>query len=961
MGMQIAIAFSAAVVVVLVLGGLLRSAARRTRWQWPRRSGGAVLVATAPIGLLLASAVSDRALAVVGGALAMALFGLIRDKVSVPAWVVPIVMGTVAAAVAASGLRFPFGGVPAVDFVWTVLWLTLVTTAVASTGNADGQLPSLAGASVVGMAFLAGFARQDAAALVLVALLGGLIAFLAYNLRPASLYMGRAGALFAGFMIAAGAIWVRPTIGRPESMLVALMLVAVPMLDAFVVVVSRLRHRRRLTVRVRDHLAHRLVAAGLRPSRSIRLLVAVQVSCSVIAVFVGRSVLSLAVGCGVAGLLLVALLLTSLRARMSGEAPGFSGWVWAGVFGLAAFVVLAAVPAAATAFSSRSDMLAARDNASAAARAARDGDSARAAALFAEAERQFTAARDRLGSVVNVPSLVVPVLGSNVYAARELSRLGVDLSRSGRELAEQVNSDQLRFVNGRVPLENVAAAAPSFDRAARTLEASKADLAAIPTSYLVSQVKDGLRKVRSDVTGAARDASRAAAAARIGPQVLGPVGPKRWLVLGQNPAELRGTGGLIGNWGILTAANGKIELDQLQRVAALNTLGNPSTRVLNAPRDYVDRYKRFDPTRTLQNANISPDFPTVSKVIADVYGQSGSPPVDGVIAVDPIGLAALMELTGPVNVAGWPTPITAANVVDVTLHDAYAAFARTPERADFLGDVAQESIKRATSGDLGNLAALSRSLGTAADQGHISLWFEDRPAQHLVDEIGIGGRLPSAKQGDSLLVSNTNAGGNKLDYYLRRAIDYSVTVTPSADGREALTTGTIGVQLDNTVPASGVPQIAAGPYEGATDRFVYGQNHSYLSVYSPLSMTGAQANGQPANVESAKELGRNVFSSYVDAFSQAGTNLALDVAGKVGLRKDGWYDLTLIHQPTLHPDRVTVRVAVPAGYQVLEARGLDVVDGVATGTIDLDRTRTVRVRIAEAAGANLWNRLRQGS
>lgn len=959
MGVRVAIAFAVSGVAVLVLGAMLRAAARRARWQWPRRSGGVVLVVTVPIGLVIATAVPDRALAVVAGALVLAAFGFIRDRYKVPRWIVPIVMGGVAVAVTTSGVRFPLGGVPTVDFVWTVLWLALVTSAVAGSGNADGQLPSLAAASSVGMVFLAGFGRQAAAAALLAALLGGLVAFLAYNLRPASLYMGRAGGLFAGFMVAAGALWVHPSTGHPDSLVISVLLVAVALLDGLVVVVSRLRHRRKLTIRVRDHLAHRLVASGLRPTRSIQLLVVVQLVLSVIAVFVGRGVVSLALGSIVALVLLVALLIASMRARMSDEAPGFRGWVWAAVFGAAGFVMLAAIPAAGAAFSSRGDMLVARDKATQAVQAARDGDSARAAALFAEAEQEFTSAHDKLGSVATTPSLLVPVLGSNVHAARELSRLGIELSQAGRRLAENVQSDDLRFVDGRVPLENVAAAAPEFALAAQTLQAAEDDLAKIPKGYLVDQIHEGIHEVRDDLKRASRDASRASDSARIAPEVLGQGQTRRYLLLVQNPAELRGTGGLIGNWGILTATDGKLHLDQLERVASLNTLGSPADRLLHAPADYVDRYERFDPVRTLQNANISPDFPTVSSVVADVYGQSADPPVDGVLAVDPLGLAALMQLTGPVRVEGWPTPINAQNVVDVTLRDAYVAFARTPERADFLGDVAQVSIDRATSGDLGNLAALSKTLGTAARQGHIALWFNEPTEQAVVDEIGIGGRVPTPF-GDSLLVSNTNAGGNKLDYYLQRAIDYSVTVTPSADRRTAFTQGTIGVQLDNGVPVSGVPQIAAGPYEGATDKFVYGQNHSYTSIYTPLEMTAVRADGQPAGVEGTTELGRNVYSGYLDAFAQKGANLSLDVAGTVKLR-DGWYELTLIRQPTLRPDKVTVRVAAPEGYEVLEARGLEVVDGAATGVIDLDRTRGLRVRIAPKGGGSLLDRLESGA
>jgi hypothetical protein len=119
--------------------------------------------------------------------------------------------------------------------------------------------------------------------------------------------------------------------------------------------------------------------------------------------------------------------------------------------------------------------------------------------------------------------------------------------------------------------------------------------------------------------------------------------------------------------------------------------------------------------------------------------------------------------------------------------------------------------------------------------------------------------------------------------------------------------------------------------------------------------------GQERGLEAGQELGRNVYSSFVDVFAQQSTEVGIDLAGEVRLR-DGWYDLTLIHQPMLRPTPVTVSVAVPPGFAIVDARGgLAVVDGGATGTVVLDRDRTVRVKIASATGANVWERLRRGA
>ena len=146
----------------------------------------------------------------------------------------------------------------------------------------------------------------------------------------------------------------------------------------------------------------------------------------------------------------------------------------------------------------------------------------------------------------------------------------------------------------------------------------------------------------------------------------------------------------------------------------LEDLGDPT---YEAPEDYVRRYGQFLPQRNLQNVNLSPDFPTVGKVLESLAPQAGVGDVDGVVAVDPEGLAAILELTGPVPVAGWPTDITAENVVDVTLSEAYRAFADTPERADFLGDVAQTVVDEATSGRLGDSAKVARGAGRRRARG----------------------------------------------------------------------------------------------------------------------------------------------------------------------------------------------------------------------------------------------------
>ncbi len=90
----------------------------------------------------------------------------------------------------------------------------------------------------------------------------------------------------------------------------------------------------------------------------------------------------------------------------------------------------------------------------------------------------------------------------------------------------------------------------------------------------------------------------------------------------------------------------------------------------------------------LQDIPLSPDFPSVADVMAQVYPQTGGGEIDGVLAVDPYTLAALMEFTGPIPVSGLDFDLTSENQADSFTHGQYVEFGADQEtREDFLGEV----------------------------------------------------------------------------------------------------------------------------------------------------------------------------------------------------------------------------------------------------------------------------------
>jgi hypothetical protein len=553
----------------------------------------------------------------------------------------------------------------------------------------------------------------------------------------------------------------------------------------------------------------------------------------------------------------------------------------------------------------------------------------------------------------------LPVVGSNVQAARELASVGVDLARAGEQTATRVDPDRLQVVDGGVPLDEVRRVTPDFERAARHLNRAVRRLGTIDGAFLFSPVGNAVGKVDRELARASRDADDAVKAARLAPAIFGGEGTRRYLVVVQNPAESRATGGFPGFWGTLTGEDGKVRLDDLEPITSLDPSPGEN-RVLHAPQDFVRRYQRFFPERSWPNINMSPDFPTVAQVMTDQYQQARGEQVDGILAVDPEGLAALLRLTGPVSVAGWPEPLTADNVVQVTLNEAYIRLGNESEQEDFLRNVARTVVDRATSERLGRPAQVAKVLGRAAREGHLILAFTRPKEQALSYKLGVAGNVPAVRS-DSILVTTQNARGNKIDYYLKRHIAYSVHLDPTGGGVARLN-GRMKVTLENTAPDTGLPMVVIGESNilGPASFGTPGENGTYASVYTPLDMTAATFGENPQALDSKKELQRNVYAGNLSVPPRSSRTLAVDLSGTVHIDHHGWYTLDLVRQPNITPDEVKVSIVVPPGWRLNGGHGIDTAGGrQATAHVRLDKTTRLRVHLVPAEG-NLWQRLLDG-
>ena len=541
-------------------------------------------------------------------------------------------------------------------------------------------------------------------------------------------------------------------------------------------------------------------------------------------------------------------------------------------------------------------------------RTASGGDGPGAGRQLATAADSFADARRQLDIWWARPALVVPVVARQSAALRAMAASGSDLGRAGARAVGAADTHDLELAGGAVPIGRVAALRGPAREAFSALALAEARLQRVRSPWLLPAVASRLTQLSERVARARGSARVAMVATEVAPGLLGADGPRRYFLAVQTPAESRASGGLIGNFGEIGADKGRLTLDRVGRTADLNTGGDPKARRLVAPPDYTARYARFDIELHWQNITMSPDFPTVARTIARMYPQSGGRPVDGVIAIDPLGLAALLKVLGPIQVAEWPVPLTDANAAEVLLFEQYVRLDKEA-RVDFLGKVTQAVWQRLTTKTV-NVVELARAVGPMVAEKHLQLASTHANEERGFLQLGVAGEMAPVR-GDFLGVVTQNAGGSKIDWFLRRSVKYQARFEPSSGEVRS----TARIDLRNLAPAGGLPDYVIG--SETKPPLPLGTNKVYLSVYTPWLLSGARVDGRPLLLEPEIERDRHVYSTYLTIPAGGSSTVELDLEGRMD-PADG-YRLDLHRQAFLAPDAVEVSV-VKGGSTGLTSR-----------------------------------------
>ncbi|WP_328727265.1 DUF4012 domain-containing protein [Streptomyces sp. NBC_00259] len=408
--------------------------------------------------------------------------------------------------------------------------------------------------------------------------------------------------------------------------------------------------------------------------------------------------------------------------------------------------------------------------------------------------------------------------------------------------------------------------APDLERAAEAAADMRAETHELPRSSWLPAADRARRQVAGQLDRIAPAMSDAAVAAKVLPPMLGAQEPRRYLVVFQNTAEARGTGGLPGAFAALTVHKGQLAFESFGTDTMLAEV-EPS---LDLGAEYTKQYGHMDPVDTWANSNVSPHFPNAARIWASTWREYSGQKVDGAVALDPSALARLLRATGPGQMPDG-TELTADNALDLAERTGYARYPDSAQRKAFLLDVARTAADRLVTAldDPGTLPGLIMAGYDIVKEERLKAWSARGEEQTLLAEHPLSGTL-SATTGPFAGVVVNNAAGGKLDYYLQRELRW-IPGRCTSDGRSV----TARVTLTNNAPASGLPEYVT--QRGDKPRYPTrpGDNRLLVSYYASQDalLDSVTVDGRPTMVNGGYERGHPVYTVDLELPAQSSRTL----------------------------------------------------------------------------------------
>lgn len=483
----------------------------------------------------------------------------------------------------------------------------------------------------------------------------------------------------------------------------------------------------------------------------------------------------------------------------------------------------------------------------------------------------------------------LPVIGGDFEVIAETTAAVEEIATEGipalTRLAAERDSGDLGLANSRIDLSSIRELAPVMGRSDAIFTAGLARFDAIDTSRAHGSVQDALATVGEKLRSAQDVVSRGSRALRLAPAMLGANGPRNYLLVFQNNAEVRSTGGIPGAYAELRAFNGSLAITKQGEGGSTGFFDPPAVRLTDEEKALYGTL----PANFWVNANLTPDFPRTAEILRAMYRKRFGRELDGIISVDPVALARILQATGPVRVSK-NVALSAENVIPVLLNGVYVKYTDSDDAQNAFFNAVAEKIFTAFVSGRADTVDLVKQLQASLQEGRVIANATRPEEQALLAGTTLAGELRTdtgaTPQIGLYLNDSTTA---KLQFYLRR--ETTVTST-SCDPRSRVQTFKVVTDLRSEAPAD-VTDLGPGVVgEGPGAR--RGAMRMVLSYYAPLGgkVTAISVDGEQLTVSRNDVQGLFVSTVPIELAPGASHTVVATIRSGPGQQKDANFRTT---------------------------------------------------------------------
>lgn len=457
------------------------------------------------------------------------------------------------------------------------------------------------------------------------------------------------------------------------------------------------------------------------------------------------------------------------------------------------------------------------------------------------------------------------------------------------------------FVSGsaddriKTAVETLDKVVPSLDEIAREIAVGESELNMInpnryPAKIGTVEIKKNIETVKNLYTETAGLFVNAQPLLKQLPDILGSKTPKLYLIIFQNDAELRATGGFITAYAIFQVKSGKI---QVVKADDIYKLDEAKKKKYPAPSPILKYHKNVY-SQELRDSNLSPDFVASMKDFEKMLYDSvpDFPKVDGIIALDTHVLVSSIKILGEFNVYGKSFSAENDSRCDCPkaiyeLED-YAtrpvAYLRE-ERKDIIGVLLYQLMQRALGVSPSQYwGKLSQMFLDETKQKHVLFYFHDTEAQKGIEALNFAGRIKSY-DADYIHINNVNFAGAKSNLFVTQYAN--IDIVKENDGTIV---NTLTLSYKNPSPPSNC-NLEAGQL------CLNGILRNWLRIYVPKGSRLLDFTGSEKDVVTYEELDKTVFEGFLTVKPQGSAEVKVRYNLPFKLSNDGFYRLLIQKQP----------------------------------------------------------------